>query len=62
MASELAFFTRSWLNVIVVLVCVIRRCSADWMLEALGVVASMVAVLLIAIGFLIYWLINKWGG
>jgi glucan phosphoethanolaminetransferase (alkaline phosphatase superfamily) len=62
MASELTFFTRSWLNVIVVLICIMRRRSAEWILEALGVVASMVAVLLIAIGFLIYWLINKWGG
>jgi hypothetical protein len=62
MASELTFFTRSWLNFVVVLVCVIRRRSANWMIEALNVAASMIAVILIALGFLIYWLINKWGG
>jgi amino acid transporter len=62
MASELTFFTRSWLNVIVVLICIMRQRSASWMLEALGVVVSMVAVLLIAIGLLAYWLINKWSG
>ncbi len=59
---ELTFFTRSWLNVIVISQAVIRRRSADWMLDALSVVASMIAFFLIMIGLGIYWLISKWGG
>jgi hypothetical protein len=59
---ELTFFTRSWLNVIVIWQAMIRRRSADWMLDALSVMASMIAVFLIVIGFIVYWLVSKWGG
>lgn len=59
---ELTFFTRSWLNVIVIWQALIRRRSAAWMLDALSVMASMIAIFLIVIGLATYWLIGKWGG
>jgi hypothetical protein len=59
---ELTFFTRSWLNIVVIWQAMIRRRSANWMLEALSVVASMIALLLLVLGLATYWLISKWGG
>lgn len=62
MIDEEIFLFRSWLNVLIIFVAVIRLRSAAWMLDELGVLASLILMLLAVIGLGVYWLISKWGG